>query len=203
MYAKSKKGFTLIELLTVIAIIGLLMTIIVVSLGGAKAKSRDARRVADIKNIQLALSMYYNDNGMYPVNIYSSASGSAAPLNGLAPAYLPAVPTDPNQSGTCTGTETSVCYKYSAFNTVSPAACNNTTRVPVRYHLAAVMEETTNGALTQDADAPVAPNGSMAGMSKCGNSAGTGDIDGTSVGCSTTAGTAQPNGTETCFDMTP
>ncbi|HEY4501955.1 MAG TPA: prepilin-type N-terminal cleavage/methylation domain-containing protein, partial [Candidatus Paceibacterota bacterium] len=90
---KGARGFTLIELLVVIAIIGLLMTIIMVSLGSAKAKSRDARRQADIKNIQLALAVYYNENGMYPKNIYSTSG--VAPSNGLAPNYLPTVPKDP------------------------------------------------------------------------------------------------------------
>src|SRR3989338_154994 len=81
---KGARGFTLIELLVVIAIIGLLMTIIMVSLGSAKAKSRDARRQADIKNIQLALAVYYNENGMYPKNIYST-SGVAPPPPGGTP----------------------------------------------------------------------------------------------------------------------
>jgi len=51
----NQKGFTLIELLVVIAIIGLLSTLAVVSLNNARTKSRDARRVADIEQIQTAL----------------------------------------------------------------------------------------------------------------------------------------------------
>lgn len=62
----NKKGFTLIELLVVIAIIGLLSTLAVVSLNNARAKSRDAKRVSDIKQIQTALELYYNDNNGYP-----------------------------------------------------------------------------------------------------------------------------------------
>ena len=110
---KGARGFTLIELLVVIAIIGLLMTIIMVSLGSAKAKSRDARRQADIKNIQLALAVYYNENGMYPKNIYSTSG--VAPSNGLAPNYLPTVPKDPNGSATCTNSGVAGCYKYIAY----------------------------------------------------------------------------------------
>ncbi|HUD02706.1 MAG TPA: prepilin-type N-terminal cleavage/methylation domain-containing protein, partial [Candidatus Paceibacterota bacterium] len=61
-----KKGFTLIELMVVIAIIGILASIIMVSLSSAQSKGRDAKRVADIRTIQLALEEYYNDNGNYP-----------------------------------------------------------------------------------------------------------------------------------------
>ena len=64
---KNKKGFTLIELLVVIAIIGLLSTLAVVALNNARQKSRDAKRVADVKQIQTALELFYNDCGGYPV----------------------------------------------------------------------------------------------------------------------------------------
>jgi prepilin-type N-terminal cleavage/methylation domain-containing protein len=63
---KNNKGFTLIELLVVIAIIGLLSTLAVVALNSARMKSRDARRVSDIKQIQTAMELYYNDIGAYP-----------------------------------------------------------------------------------------------------------------------------------------
>ncbi|MFH1173467.1 MAG: prepilin-type N-terminal cleavage/methylation domain-containing protein [bacterium] len=63
---KLKKSFTLIELLVVIFIIGILASIIVVSLSSVRAKGRDARRKSDIDQIQKALSLYYNENGSYP-----------------------------------------------------------------------------------------------------------------------------------------
>ncbi len=61
-----RAGFTLIELLVVIAIIGLLSTLAVVSLNNARLKSRDAKRVADIKQIQTALELFYSENTKYP-----------------------------------------------------------------------------------------------------------------------------------------
>lgn len=65
---RNKKGFTLIELLVVIAIIGLLSTLAVVALNSARQKSRDSKRVADMKQIQTALELYFADNNGYPVN---------------------------------------------------------------------------------------------------------------------------------------
>lgn len=64
---KITRGFTLIELLVVIAIIGLLSTLAVVSLNNARQKSRDAKRVSDIKQVQTALELYYADQNGYPV----------------------------------------------------------------------------------------------------------------------------------------
>ncbi len=60
-------GFTLIELLVVISIIGLLAAVVLVSLNSARAKSRDARRLGDIHQLQTALELFYNDCGGYPV----------------------------------------------------------------------------------------------------------------------------------------
>lgn len=92
---KTKKGFTLIELLVVIAIIGLLATLAVVALNNARAKARDARRISDIKQIQTALEMYYNDASAYPTALGTQiATGSNT--------FMVAVPSDPNGSYTYT-----------------------------------------------------------------------------------------------------
>ncbi len=81
MTKSSNKGFTLIELLVVIAIIGLLSTLAVVALNSARAKSRDSKRVADIKQIQTALELYFADNNSYP----SMGTGTpAATILGVA-----------------------------------------------------------------------------------------------------------------------
>ena len=100
-----KKGFTLIELLVVVAIIGLLSTLSIVALNTARAKARDARRVSDIKQIQTALELYYNDKGDYPS---STAS--------LSPAYMGTVPTAPtpfDNSTDCSTAKNNYSYTYS------------------------------------------------------------------------------------------
>jgi type II secretion system protein G len=99
----NKKGFTLIELLIVIAIIGLLSTIITVAMGNARLKARDAKRMADLKQIQTALELYNNEKESYPTGTSATlGSGSFACLNasgfttaGCPGAFMGTVPADP------------------------------------------------------------------------------------------------------------
>jgi len=64
---KKEKGFTLIEMLVVVAVIGLLASLILVGLSSFRTRGRDTRRVADTKEIQNGLELYYMKNGSYPV----------------------------------------------------------------------------------------------------------------------------------------
>lgn len=60
-FNKNKKGFTFIELLVVIAIIGLLSSIALVALGPARAKARNAKKMAELRQINNAMEIcYYN-----------------------------------------------------------------------------------------------------------------------------------------------
>lgn len=184
------RGFTLVELLVVLGIIGILASIITVSLSSARAKGRDARRIADLKTIEVSLRLYYTDNGMYPKNIYGT--GASAPDSGLAPTYLPRVPTDPNQSGTCTGWE-APCYRYTAYRSGTGALCNGGIP-PVIYHLGAVLEDAGNSYLAQDTDTP----GSISGYGACTTGVPNQAFEGSSQTCNSTVGS--PDG---CYDLRP
>lgn len=96
------RGFTLIELLVVIAIIGLLSSVVLASLNGARKKGRDARRVSDLKQLQVALELYYSDNGAYPVltTVNTTMAGFVTALTPLVTGGdVPNIPTDPNTTG--------------------------------------------------------------------------------------------------------
>ena len=105
---KNKKGFTLVELLVVIAIIGLLSTLSVIALNSARGKSRDARRIADIKQVQTALELYYNEEGGYPTTV-SSAGSIIGPT--ASTTFMAVVPTAPTPAdGSCQTSENTYTY---------------------------------------------------------------------------------------------
>ncbi|HYF05579.1 MAG TPA: type II secretion system protein, partial [Patescibacteria group bacterium] len=67
LLTKRQKGFTLIELLVVIAIIGLLASIVLISLQAPTAKARDARRVAEVRQIVSQLEQFNTECSAYPL----------------------------------------------------------------------------------------------------------------------------------------
>ncbi len=121
---KTKRGFTLIELLVVIAIIGVLASVVLASLNNARQKGRDAKRISDLKNVQLANESYFDDEGGYAPTLQDLKDGG----------YLPAVPQDPLGSA----------YHYVA---IEDANGNCTS-----YHVGSDLENADNSVLDTDAD---------------------------------------------------
>lgn len=88
-----QQGFTLIELLIVIAVIGILASVVLVGLGPIQKQGRDARRISDLRQIQNGLELYYNKNGSYPAQTWG-----VFPANSLIGAGIGIlnVPKDPS-----------------------------------------------------------------------------------------------------------
>jgi len=135
---RRQKGFTLIELLVVIAIIGLLSTLAVVALNNARQKSRDAKRVSDIKQIQTALELFYTDNNSYATSTgtFVISGGSIASGTNI---YMSKVPDNPTPNGQT--------YRYIPCSGTAPSfTCNNASTYPASSY---ALEYTLEGATGQ------------------------------------------------------
>lgn len=123
MFKTNQKGFTLIELLVVIAIIGILSSVVLASLNTARQKSRDARRISDIKQLQLALELHYDAQGQYPSDISESTL--------VDPGYIAAIPLDPSDDDK---------YSYAVSGDQTD------------YHIGTSLEQSTHQSLGSDVD---------------------------------------------------
>ena len=114
-----KQGFTLIELLIVIAIIGVLATLLMANFVGVRQRARDAQRKSDIRQIQSALEIYRSDIGNYPATLPGC---NTTPLkntttDGTVTVYMQKIPCDPN------GTSVSYAYSIPAAGGYKLVAC--------------------------------------------------------------------------------
>lgn len=118
--------------MVVIAIIGILASVVLVSLNSARSKARDARRISDLHQISLALENYYDAakgaDGSGTTQAYPTALGTV-----VTQGFLTSEPKDPS-----TGTS----YTYNAAN-CSPAN--------QRYAIKATLEN-SHTALSSDID---------------------------------------------------
>lgn len=99
-----KRGFTIIELLVVVAIIAVLSAVILVSFSDARLKSRDAKRLSDMREIKKALALYNDNAGTFPVAasqiVLTSDDPVSQTLEGAS--VISNVPTDPLENATFT-----------------------------------------------------------------------------------------------------
>lgn len=112
------RGFTLIELLVVIAIIGILSSVVLASLNSARMKGRDARRIADIKQMQLALELWYDSEGNeYPDGLADLATDGQMSViledpNGNAYLYDNVDTAATDGGGACSVGDPGACTSY-------------------------------------------------------------------------------------------
>ncbi|GEM_PF-357962 len=139
----TKRGFTLIEILVVIAIIGILSSVVLASLAVSRAKARDARRIADLEEVKKALELYYDSNGEYPISVNSVPSPLPPVL--VSAGFIPLLPITPTGA---------IAYKYLGTNTLlsPPLLCSNQLVSSTGYVLGAQLELYDNIGLTTDAD---------------------------------------------------
>jgi type II secretion system protein G len=129
MSSHKDRGFTLIELLVVIAIIGILSSVVLASLNSARKKGRDARRISDVKQLQLALELYYDANQRFPTHTEAFANATTSVL--VTNKYISSLPLDPT---------TLAAYSYSALDDDGTTACTTSSPGCPSYVIGADIE---------------------------------------------------------------
>jgi prepilin-type N-terminal cleavage/methylation domain-containing protein len=76
MQTNGSRGFTLIELLTVIAIIGILASLLIVGVNAALRKSRQTKAAAEVRQVASAWEWYYREYNVWPSGVGGTEGGA-------------------------------------------------------------------------------------------------------------------------------
>lgn len=82
---RQKTTFLVVGIVGFLIIPAMLLSIVLVSLNTARGKSRDARRIADLRNIPIVLESYYDTHGSYPASLNQIPSEYLLPLGKTMP----------------------------------------------------------------------------------------------------------------------
>ncbi len=139
-----RSGFTLIELIVVIAIIVLLSSIMFVNFGSARAKARDAQRISDLSQLQLAFSLYFDRCSQYPSSLSASANNGCptTPTAVSLGTYIAQIPVPPAGAGQSV-------YDYAVLNNASGQPVNYVLHTKLEYYNAAVAKSLNASSIPQ------------------------------------------------------
>lgn len=136
----SKRGFTLVEVVVVVAIIGILATIITLGLNKYTQDSRDAQRATDVTSLSEALEKYYDKHGEYPSCTQMTSSPSVISQSILTGIDQSVFVTPGTESGTTTSitcddiaTLNEDAYQYQGDGSVNCATGNACLSYMLRY----------------------------------------------------------------------
>jgi prepilin-type N-terminal cleavage/methylation domain-containing protein len=109
-----KKGFTLIELLVVIAIIGVLASIVMVSMSSASDKAKDARLKGDLSQVRTLAELVLDDDDTYASTCGAASNGIGGGASSNYDTQLATIQSDIEAQGstsTCFGDADSYCIE--------------------------------------------------------------------------------------------
>ncbi len=179
-FKNKTSGFTLIELLVVIAIIGILSSVVLASLSTARQKSRDAKRISDVGQIQLAAELFFDATSSYP----TTAQGITSLYTQK---FLPQVPVPPS------GSAGAYIYKGANPPVILTIFLTECTVAPcVGYSTGIDLERTDNTTFSSDADQGVTAAATFNGLG-----------DSATAGQACVAATAGGALLEKCYDIKP
>jgi type II secretion system protein G len=121
----NKKGFTIIEILIVLAIIGIMFAIVTTYLTAAKQRGRDAVRIANVKELQQAIEIYFSNCYQFPATLEALMNDCGGSSNSRP--ILNSIPKDP------------LGRDYGYYTT------SNRSNMPMAYHVCAELELSTTG----------------------------------------------------------
>ena len=153
---KQSKGFTLIEVLVVVAIIGILASILLVGLGTVRSKGQDAKRIADMSTMRNGLEIFASKYGGYPGLVSTTfvyTLGAPSGWNGGGPTALETVlqnaniginkiPSDPS----------AVQYDYMPLDSAGTPVSATNPVTATSYILHAVLADSKHSVLNDDVD---------------------------------------------------
>lgn len=118
------KGMSKIEVLVVLLVMGVMGLVAGLAVSTARERTRDATRLAHVRELQDALESYFTDHGAYPINAEATPLGQSVTLclsdDGFActiapdDAYLDRVPAPPTAGlkgrSSCGDVDNAYCY---------------------------------------------------------------------------------------------